>query len=119
LLDPGHEVGRGTLADVLKREGIEPAPQRGKRTPRSVILKANWRTIVAADFFTAEVWSLRGLVTYYILFLIELATRIAHILGITPRPNERQMLQIARNPTDADCGVLNGKSHPTIGRDTK
>ena len=36
-----------------------------------MLLTAHWRSIVAADFFTAEVWSLRGLVTYYVLFTIE------------------------------------------------
>jgi hypothetical protein len=79
----GHEVGRGTVANVLKGEGIEPAPERGGRTPWSMFLKAHWRSIVAVDFFTAEVWSLRGLVTYYVLFIIELAKRIVHIAGIT------------------------------------
>ena len=48
----------------------------------SVFLKAHWRSIVAADFFTAEVWSVRGLVTYYVLFIIELAKRVVHIAGI-------------------------------------
>src|SRR4029077_11749606 len=67
----GHEVGRGTMANVLKREGIEPAPERGRRTPWSVFLKAHWRSIVAADFFTAEVWSLHRLVTCYVFFVIE------------------------------------------------
>jgi putative transposase len=72
LRNVGHEVGRGTIAEVLKREGIEPAPLRGNATPWSVFLKEYWRTIVAADFSTAEVWTLRGLVTYYVFFLIEL-----------------------------------------------
>jgi len=58
-------VGRGTVANVLKREGIEPAPERGVRTPWSMFLKAHWRSIVAADFFTAQVWFLHGLVTYF------------------------------------------------------
>jgi hypothetical protein len=85
LCNLGHEVGRGTIANILKREGIEPAPERGKRTQWSVFLKAHWRTIVAADFFTAEVWTLKGLITHYVLFIIELAKRIVHILGITTR----------------------------------
>ena len=79
----GYEVGRGTIANVLGREGIEPAPERGKRTRWSVFLKAHWRTIVAADFFTAEVWTVKGLITHYVLFVIELARRIVRILGIT------------------------------------
>jgi transposase InsO family protein len=115
----GHEVGRGTVANVLKGEGIEPAPERGGRTPWSMFLKAHWRSIVAADFFTAEVWSLRGLVTYYVLFIIELAKRIVHIAGITTQPNEGWMMQVARNLTDQFSGFLMGKSHLILDRDTK
>jgi putative transposase len=115
----GHEVGRGTIANVLKREGIEPAPERGGRTPWSVFLKAHWRSIVAADFFTAEVWSLGGLVTYYVLFIIEVAKRIVHVVGITTHPNEGWMVQVARNLTDKFSGSLIGKSHLIVDRDTK
>jgi transposase InsO family protein len=115
----GHEVGRGTIANVLRREGIEPAPERGKRTPWSVFLKAHWRSIVAADFFTVEVWSLRGLLTCYVLFVIELAERVVHIAGITTQPKECWMMQVARNLTDELNGPLKGKSHLILDRDTK
>ena len=115
----GYEVGRGTIANVLQREGIEPAPERGKRTPWSVFLKAHWRTIVAADFFTAEVWTIKGLITHYVLFVIELAKRIVHVLGITTHPDEAWMLQVGRNATDTLDGALIGKSHLIIDRDTK
>jgi hypothetical protein len=50
LYNLGHVVERGTVANVLEREGIEPAPERGGRTSWSVFLKAHWRSIVAADF---------------------------------------------------------------------
>jgi transposase InsO family protein len=119
LRNVGHEVGRGNIAEVLKREGIEPAPRRGKAIPWSVFLKAHWRSIVAADFFTAEVWTLHGLITYYVFFLIELARRIVYIAGITTHPHESWMLQIARNLTDAEQGALYGKSHLIIDRDRK
>jgi hypothetical protein len=111
LYNLGHEVGRGTIANVLKREGIEPAPERGGRTPWAVFLKAHWRSIVAADFFTAEVLSLHGLVTYYVLFVIELAKRVVHIAGITTQPNENWMMQVGRNLVDRISGCLPGKSH--------
>jgi transposase InsO family protein len=119
LYNLGQEVGRGTIANVLQREGIEPAPERGKRTPWSVFLKAHWRSIVAADFFTVEVWTIKGLITHYVLFMIELARRIVHILGITTHPDEAWMLQVGRNATDALDGALIGKSHLIIDRDTK
>jgi hypothetical protein len=84
-----------------------------------MFLQAHWRSIVAADFFTAEVWSLRGLVTYYVLFVIELAKRVVHIAGITTQPNESWMVQVARNLTDKFGGFLMGKSHLILDRDTK
>jgi len=115
----GHEVGRGTIANVLKREGIEPAPKRGGRTSWSVFLKAHWRSIVAADFFTAEVWYLRALVTYYVLFVMELAKRVVHIAGITTQPNEGWMMQVARNLTDQFAGCLADKTQLIVDRDTK
>jgi hypothetical protein len=119
LYNLGHEVGRGTIANVLAREGIGPAPERGGQTSWSVFLKAHWRSIVAADFLTAEVWSCRGLVTYYVLFIIELAKRVVHIAGITTQPNERWMTQVARGMADDLSGCLVGKSHLIIDRDTK
>jgi putative transposase len=119
LYNLGYELGRGTIANVLKREGIEPAPERGRRMSWSVFLKVHWRGIVAADFFTAEVWSLRGLVTYYVLFLVELAERIVHIAGVPTQPNETWMVQIARNLSDGFNGALAGKSHRIVDRDTK
>ena len=71
------------------------------------------------DFFTAEVWSLRGLVSYYILFVIELARRIVHIAGITTQPNETWVMQFERNLTDRISGCLLGKSHLILDRDAK
>ena len=115
----GHDVGRGTIANVLKHEGIEPAPERGGRTPWSVFLKVHWRSIVAADFFTTEVWSWRGLVTYYVLFIIEVSRRMVHIAGMTTQPNESWMMQVARNLTDQFGGCLASKTHLIVDRDTK
>jgi putative transposase len=72
------------------------------------ILRAHWGALVAADFFTTEVWTVRGLVTYYTLFVIELHSRRVHLVGSTPQPDEAFMLQIARHLTDATDGVLDG-----------
>ena len=89
------------------------------RTPWSVFLKAHWRSIVAADFFTVEVWSLHGLVTYYLFFIIELAKRVVDIAGITTQPNESWMTQVARGLTDEFSGFLMGTSHLILDRDAK
>jgi putative transposase len=68
LANLSHKVGRGTIANVLKRNGIEPSPERSRRTPWSTFLKAHWKVLAASDFLTVEVWTDRGLVTHYLLF---------------------------------------------------
>ena len=118
LTNLNHKVGRGTIANVLKRNGIEPAPERSKRTPWSTFLKAHWKVLCASDFLTVEVWTGRGLVTYYVLFVISLRDRLVEIAGVTPRPDESWMLQMARNLTDSGGGALRAKKYLIIDRDT-
>jgi putative transposase len=119
LANLNHKVGRGTIANVLKRNGIEPSPERSKRTPWSTFLKAHWKVLAASDFLTVEVWTGGGLVTHYLLFVISLADRVVSIVGITTRPDESWMLQIARNVTDSQAGALRAKRYLIIDRDTK
>jgi transposase InsO family protein len=119
LLNLGIKIGRGTIRRILKDHLVEPAPARGRRIPWSVFLKAHWKAIAASDFFSVEVWSWRGLVTHYILFVIDLATRRVVIAGITTNPNEAWMLQMARNLTDAETGMLRDTRHLIVDRDTK
>jgi len=114
-----HRVGRGTIANVLKRNGIEPSPERSRRTPWSTFLKAHWKILAASDFPTVEVWTGRGLITYYLLFVISLADRVVNIAGITTRPDESWMLQIARTEADSAAGALHSKRYLIIDRDTK
>ena len=96
----GHRVARTTVANILRRHGIEPAPERGKRITWKQLLSSHWDVLAAGDFFTVEVWGLRGPVTFYVFFVIELATRRIPIAGITPGPSEAWMMQIGRiSPT--------------------
>ena len=81
-------------------------------------LKAHWGVIAAADFFTTEVWTC-GLVTYYTVFVMDLASRRVHILGSTPHPNDVFMSQIVRLVTAADDGVLIGDRALICDRDRK
>jgi len=114
-----HKVGRGTIANVLKRNGIEPSPERGRRTRWSTFLKVHWKILAASDFLSVEVWTSRGLITHYLLFVICLADRVVNIAGIATRPDESWMLQIARNETDPAAGALHSKRYLIIDRDTK
>ena len=119
LANLGHRVGRGTVANVLKRNGIEPAPQRGKRSSWATFLKAHWEVLAAGDFLSVEVWTGKGLVTHYLLFVINLADRLVHVAGITTNPTEAWMLQIGRSMTDVIDGTLLGKRYLILDRDTK
>jgi len=114
-----HTVGRGTVADVLKANGTEPAPERGKHTRWSTFLKAHWKVFAASDFFSIEVWTGRGLVTHYVLFVISLADRMVDVLGVTASPDEAWIMQIGCNLLDAENGALRKKRYLIIDRDGK
>jgi putative transposase len=75
--------------------------------------------MAATDFFTVEVWMPRGLVTYYVLFIIHLSTRSVHIAGVTTAPNGAFMKQVARNLTDESDGFLANSRYLSMDRDTK
>ena len=119
LANLGHDVGRGTIANILHEHGIEPAPERDRHTRWSTFLKAHWECLTATDFLSVEVHTLKGLVTYYLLFFIDIASRSVHVAGITPHPDNRWMSQMARNVTDAENGFLRGKRYLILDRDTK
>jgi hypothetical protein len=107
LKNLGHDVGRSTIARILRSSGIAPVPERP--TSWQTFLRSHWGEIAAADFFTTEVWTCRGLVTFYTVFVIELASRRVQILGSTPHPDDAFMRQVARTLTMADgqaCRVL-------------
>jgi putative transposase len=65
------------------------------------------------------VHTIRGLVTYYILFFIDIASRSVHIAGITSHPDNRWMRQIARNVTDIEDGFLRDTRYLILDRDSK
>jgi putative transposase len=117
LSNLGYTVGRGTIANVLKKQGIEPAPERGKKTTWKEFLRAHGHVIAAADFFTVEVWTLKGLTRYIVFFVLELSTRRVEIAGITPQPDGFWMIQMARRLTHAVDGFLIGKRFLIHDRD--
>ncbi len=119
LANLGHVIAPNTVKNILKRHGIEPAPERKRRTSWKTFLKAHWDVMAAADYFTVEVWTPRGLVTYYVLFIIHLSTRSAHIARVTTAPNGAFMKQVARNLTDVSDGFLLNKAFLLMDRDTK
>jgi len=82
-------------------------------------VRAHWSALVAADFFTTEVWTGRGLVTFYTAFVIELHTRRVHVLGSTPHPDGTFIVQIFRGLATAPDEVLRDGRILICDRDPK
>jgi putative transposase len=116
LKNVGHRVGRSTIARILKLHGLSPAPQRP--TSWQTFLRAHWGAIAGADFFTTEVWTWRGLVTYYTVFAIDLASRRVQIVASTPHPNDLFMRQVSCTLTATD-GLLSDRHVLICDRDQK
>jgi putative transposase len=70
-----------------------------------------------SDFFSTDVWTWYGLVTYYVLFFIRLGTREVHVAGITLHPDQHWMAQMARNVTMAEWGLLSSGHYLIHDRD--
>jgi putative transposase len=119
LANLGYEISDQTVGTVLRRHGLPPAPERKRTTTWASFVRTHLALLAATDFFTAEVLTLRGLVTYYVLFFIHLESRRVYVAGITVHPNEAWMKQIARNVTMEDCGALRGCRYLLHDRDTK
>ena len=119
LSNLGHEVSHQTVANVLKRHGLAPAPERGKGMAWRDFIRSHTEVLAAVDFFTAEVWTAGGLMTYYVLALMRVASRKVCIAGITTSPDSIWMEQMARNVTLADIGFLEGCRYLLHDRDAK
>ena len=119
LANLGYEISDQTVGNVLQRHDLPPAPERKHTTTWAAFIRTHRALLVGTDFFTAEVLTLRGLVTYYVLFFIHLKSRRVDIAGITVHPNEPWMKQVARNATMEDCGALRDCRYLLHDRDTK
>jgi transposase InsO family protein len=117
LRSVGHDIARNTIKAILRDRGIEPAPERGTKTSWKTFLAAHWEGLAAADFFTVEVLTIRGLVRYVVFFVIKLKTRTVEIAGIASEPDGAWMTQLARNLTDANDSFLRGVQYIILDRD--
>ena len=120
LANLGHHIDAITVRNILRRSHLDPAPKRRQGGMSwAQFLKLHWAVLTATDFFTVEVATWHGLVTYYVLVVMELATRRVQIAGITPHPTAAFMQQCARQLTDPCDGFLLGKRYLLHDRDTK
>jgi transposase InsO family protein len=119
LANLGYTISDQTVGNILKRHGIPPAPEHQTTTTWQEFIRTHMDALVATDFFTAEVWTWCGLVTYYILFFIHLDSWKVYVAGVTPHPNEQWMRQIARNVIMEAWGFLAPGQYLIHDRDGK
>jgi hypothetical protein len=115
----GYRLSDQTIGNILKSHGIAPAPKRSQNTTWKDFIPAHMAVLAGVDFFTVEVLSWRGLVTYYVLFFIHLESRRVSLAGITQHPDEEWMQQMARNATDETWGYLEHRRYILHDRDAK
>src|SRR5499427_5802778 len=119
LANLGHQVSDQTVGNILRRHGIGPVPQRSKTTTWKDFIRRHMEVLAGIDFFTVEVLTWGGLVTYYVLFFIHLESRRVSIAGITDHPDACWMRQMACNATLEGMGDLSGCRYLLHDRDTK
>jgi hypothetical protein len=105
----GYDVHWQTVRRIMLDAGLLPDPDKPYKSTWKTFLKSHWESLAACDFFTLEAWGLKGLTRYMVFFVIDLATRRVQIAGIHADPCETQMVQWARNLTDAQDGFLKDK----------
>ena len=115
----GYTNSDQTVGNILKRHHMVPDRELKITTTWEEFIRTHMDVLVATDFFTTEVWTLGGLVTYYVLFFVHLGSRKVHIAGVTPHPNQAWMMQIARNVTMEQWGFLSARQYLIHDRDGK
>src|SRR4029079_6166109 len=97
LLKLGYQIGRSTIRDILKRQQVPPAPERGRKGSSWRQFLGHYREqFLACDFLTVETVRLQ---TLYALFFVELGTRRVYFAGCTAHPTGEWVTQQARNLT--------------------
>ncbi len=119
LANLGHSISDQTVGNILRRRSVRPAPEREKSTTWKDFIRSHMSVLAGTDFFTAEVLTWRGLVTYYVLFFIHLDTRKVSIAGITEHPDSAWMEQMGRNVTWEGWGFLQDRRYLLHDRDAK
>jgi len=112
----GYDVHWQTVRRIMRDHGLLDDPDKPDKSSWKTFLKSHWESFAACDFFTVEAWTPLGLQRFLAFFVIDLATRRVQIAGIDACPDEKWMLQQARNITDPD-GILAGKRFLIHDRD--
>ena len=107
----GLRLSDQTVGNILRRHDIPPAPKRKQATSWKDFIRAHMAVLVATDFFTVEVPTLRGLITYYGLFFIHLRAggyatlRAICLAGVTRHPDQEWMGFLLRSPDETMSSI--------------
>jgi hypothetical protein len=113
----GFKVSIATIGNVLKKAGLEPQPDRRRKTTWKEFVSSHWQSLTAIDFFTTEVYTIKGLSRCMVLVAIDYATRKVEVVGIIEQAYGDWMKQMAKNLTDPFCGFLKNKKYVIHDRD--
>ena len=115
LLKCDRTVAHSTIAQILKREGLYPDPERHSTWTETI--KRHAHLLMGVDFLTVPVGLFGKIVGYHVLIGIEHDTRKLHLLGMTPHPDGQFMHQVAREATAFD-GPLADRKMVILDNDT-
>src|SRR5260370_4029492 len=108
LANLGFLLSDLTVGNILRRHGLSPAPKRKQAISWKDFIRSHMGVLVGTDLFTAEVLTLKGLVTYYVQFFIHLESRRVSLPRMTPSPGPGWKEKQARNATIEEWGFLRG-----------
>ena len=119
LINLGHKAQIKQSVTFSAGTASPFAPKRSQTTRWKDFIASHMAVITGMDFFSVEILTWRGLITYYVLFVIQLETRRVILAGITQHPTEQWMQQIARNLSDSESGAPTHQTYLLHDHDTK
>jgi putative transposase len=92
LSNLGYGISDQTVGDILKRQGLLPAPERKKTTTWREFIRFHMAILLATDFFTCEIWSWFGLVISSLLCFLRCGRHNVRAARMTLHDSLRWML---------------------------
>jgi putative transposase len=99
LANLGHDLAHNTVRNILKRHGIEPSPERARKTTWREFLQRHWEQIVTSDFFGVEVSKRCPLASLVALCFMKLSTHGANIGRTADETDVPSTIQLLRKVT--------------------
>ena len=93
LLKLGYEISDETVANILRRHGIPPVPERDTSPSWRQLMTHYKDQLLACGFFTIDTLFLQ---TLYVLIFIEICRRRIHFAGCPAQPDNAWITQQAR-----------------------